>query len=85
MVYNLLFILLLSLFLLYLRPLIEDGRVYKAVPPLYGIKLGKDKYQYFTEAKMDKLRNAGYDKPFTSLEDGIADYVKNYLVQDKTF
>ena len=45
----------------------------------------RDKYQYFTEAKMDKLRNAGYDKPFTSLEDGIADYVKNYLVQDKTF
>lgn len=39
----------------------------------------RDKYQYFTEAKMDKLRAAGYDKPFTTLEDGISDYVKNYL------
>lgn len=46
--------LLLSFFLLYLRPLIEDGRVYKAVPPLYGIKLGKDKYQYFTD-KIDYI------------------------------
>jgi ADP-L-glycero-D-manno-heptose 6-epimerase len=34
------------------------------------------KYQYFTEAKMAKLRHAGYDKAFTSLEDGIADYVR---------
>lgn len=39
----------------------------------------RNKYQYFTEANMDKLRNAGYNKPFTSLEDGVADYVKNYL------
>ena len=39
----------------------------------------RDKYQYFTEAKMEKLRHIGYDKPFYSLEDGIADYVKNYL------
>ena len=43
----------------------------------------RDKYQYFTEAKMDKLRAAGYEKAFTSLEDGIADYVKNYLLQGK--
>ena len=41
----------------------------------------RDKYQYFTEANMDKLRNAGYDKEFTSLEDGVADYVKNYLMR----
>lgn len=40
----------------------------------------RDKYQYFTEARMDKLRNAGYDAPFYSLEDGINDYVRNYLV-----
>lgn len=40
----------------------------------------RDKYQYFTEAKMDKLVEAGYNKPFTSLEEGVADYVKNYLV-----
>lgn len=45
----------------------------------------RDKYQYFTEAKMDKLRAAGYDKPFTSLEDGVFDYVKNYLVPERYF
>jgi ADP-L-glycero-D-manno-heptose 6-epimerase len=37
------------------------------------------KYQYFTEARMDRLRAAGYPKPFTTLEDGIADYVRHYL------
>jgi ADP-L-glycero-D-manno-heptose 6-epimerase len=37
------------------------------------------KYQYFTEAKMTRLREAGYDKPFTSLEDGIARYVRDFL------
>ncbi len=36
----------------------------------------RDKYQYFTEANMKKLRAAGYDKEFTSLEDGVADYVR---------
>jgi ADP-L-glycero-D-manno-heptose 6-epimerase len=35
----------------------------------------RDKYQYFTEAKMDKLRNAGYDKPFHELEDGVLEYI----------
>lgn len=40
----------------------------------------RDKYQYFTEANMAKLIKAGYSKPFTSLEDGVNDYVKNYLV-----
>lgn len=40
----------------------------------------RDKYQYFTEANMEKLRKAGYDIPFTSLEEGIGDYVRNYLV-----
>jgi len=39
----------------------------------------RDKYQYFTEANMSKLRSIGYDKPFHSLEEGVADYVKNYL------
>ncbi|WP_031526707.1 ADP-glyceromanno-heptose 6-epimerase [Dyadobacter crusticola] len=39
----------------------------------------RDKYQYFTEANMSKLRSIGYDKPFTSLEEGVSDYVKNYL------
>ncbi len=39
----------------------------------------RDKYQYFTEAEMDKLRSIGYDKPFTSLEEGVEDYVRNYI------
>lgn len=39
----------------------------------------RDKYQYFTEADMAKLKAIGYDKPFTSLEEGVEDYVKNYL------
>lgn len=42
----------------------------------------RDKYQYFTEANMAKLREAGYDKEFTSLEDGVMDYVKNYLMRN---
>lgn len=39
----------------------------------------RDKYQYFTEANMNKLRSIGYNKPFHTLEEGVADYVKNYL------
>jgi ADP-L-glycero-D-manno-heptose 6-epimerase len=38
-----------------------------------------EKYQYFTEARLDKLRRAGYAPPATSLEDGIADFVQTYL------
>jgi len=41
----------------------------------------RDKYQYFTEAKMGKLRSVGYKKDFYSLEDGIRDYVNNYLIE----
>ncbi|MFD2570599.1 ADP-glyceromanno-heptose 6-epimerase [Spirosoma soli] len=41
----------------------------------------RDKYQYFTQANMAKLRSIGYERPFTSLEDGIADYVGNYLMK----
>lgn len=41
----------------------------------------RDKYQYFTEASMDKLRSIGYDREFHSLEEGINDYVRNYLLQ----
>jgi ADP-L-glycero-D-manno-heptose 6-epimerase len=41
----------------------------------------RDKYQYFTEASMDKLISAGYSRPFCSLEDGIHDYVSNYLAK----
>lgn len=39
----------------------------------------RDKYQYFTEANMSRLRAAGYSAPFTSLEDGVFRYVKDYL------
>ncbi len=38
-----------------------------------------DQYQYFTEAKMDKLKAAGFSARFTSLEDGVSDYVTQYL------
>lgn len=39
------------------------------------------KYQYFTEASMDKVRAAGYGKPFHTLEEGVRDYIQNYLMQ----
>lgn len=45
----------------------------------------RDKYQYFTEATMDKLAKAGCDVTMTSLEDGAADYVQNYLDQDNPY
>ena len=41
----------------------------------------RDKYQYFTEANMSKLRGIGYDTPFTELEDGVKDYVRDYLIE----
>jgi ADP-L-glycero-D-manno-heptose 6-epimerase len=40
----------------------------------------RDKYQYFTEANITKLKKAGYTNTFYSLEEGIDDYVKNYLI-----
>jgi ADP-L-glycero-D-manno-heptose 6-epimerase len=43
------------------------------------------KYQYFTEAKMDRLRAAGYSAPFTSLQDGVKDYVQNYLLKEDPY
>jgi ADP-L-glycero-D-manno-heptose 6-epimerase len=39
----------------------------------------RDKYQYFTQAQMERLRQAGFKRPFTSLEDGVTDYVQRYL------
>jgi ADP-L-glycero-D-manno-heptose 6-epimerase len=41
----------------------------------------RDKYQYFTEANMKKLIDIGYIKPFYTLEEGVKDYVQNYLVK----
>jgi ADP-L-glycero-D-manno-heptose 6-epimerase len=42
----------------------------------------RERYQYFTEARMDRLRQAGYDRSFQSIEDGVGDYVKNFLATD---
>jgi ADP-L-glycero-D-manno-heptose 6-epimerase len=45
----------------------------------------RDKYQYFTEANMKKLRNAGYKEDFYSLEEGVDTYVKNFLIENKYY
>ena len=45
----------------------------------------RDKYQYFTEAKMDKIRKVGYLDDFISLEQGISEYVKIYLSNQRYF
>ncbi len=45
----------------------------------------RDKYQYFTEAQMEKLRSIGYEKPFYSLETGIEEYIQGYLVDTTCF
>ncbi|MEW5684246.1 MAG: ADP-glyceromanno-heptose 6-epimerase [Pseudomonadota bacterium] len=49
---------------------------YTPMPPAI-----RDKYQYFTEARMERLAEAGYTTPMTSLEEGIGDYVGRYLSQ----
>jgi len=65
--------------------------VFKAMgisPKIEFIDLPKelwDKYQYFTQANISKLRKAGYDKNFTSLEDAIYDYVTNYLLKENPY
>ena len=45
----------------------------------------KNQYQYYTEAEMVKLKNMGYNKSFTSLEDGVKDYVNNYLLTNDIY
>ena len=45
----------------------------------------RDKYQYFTEARMEKLRSIGYSNPFYTLETGIEEYIQGYLVTGSTF
>ena len=42
-------------------------------------------YQYFTEARMERLREVGYQGAFTSLETGVADYVQRYLAQSDPY
>ena len=43
------------------------------------------KYQYFTEAKINKLREIGYTKEMHSLEEGVKDYVQNYLAKEDSY
>jgi len=45
----------------------------------------RDKYQYYTEANMTKLKSIGYSKAFHTLEEGVSDYVKNYLLGKKYY
>jgi ADP-L-glycero-D-manno-heptose 6-epimerase len=45
----------------------------------------RDKYQYFTEANLQKLRAAGYDHSMTALEEGVRRYVQDYLVQEDPY
>ncbi len=45
----------------------------------------RDTYQYYTRAEMEKLRSAGYDQPFTSLEEGIEEYVKELRASASRF
>jgi ADP-L-glycero-D-manno-heptose 6-epimerase len=45
----------------------------------------RETYQYFTEADMQKIRSAGYTEPFYSLEEGVDDYVRNYLSKGKYY
>ncbi len=53
---------------------------YTPMPPAI-----RDKYQYFTQAKMDRLKAAGFNQPMTALEDGITDYVQTYLCQSDPY
>ena len=67
------------------------GAVYRSLGKEPNIKFQetplaiRDKYQYFTEARMDRLRAAGYTKDFTTLEEGVGAYVTRYLAQDDKF
>jgi len=54
------------------EPLIE----WEDIPPEI-----RDRYQYFTEADLSKLRGVGYHKPFWPVEDGVRDYTHRYLMR----
>ena len=45
----------------------------------------RGKYQYYTQANLEKLRRVGYLQPMTSLEDGVKDYIQNYLNKDDMY
>ncbi len=57
-------------------------------PEIYFIDTPEDirnKYQYFTEANMQKLTEAGYEETFTTLEDGVKEYVTKFLMQGRVY
>ncbi len=59
------------------------GKALNAQPKIQFVEMPeaiRPNYQYFTEARMKKLRNAGFARNFHSLEDGVADYVQSYLI-----
>lgn len=76
-----------------------QARAFKDLATAVMVSMGRDpsityidmpqdlhgKYQYFTEASMSKLRAAGYTRPFHTLEDGVKDYVQNYLMQADSY
>ena len=45
----------------------------------------REKYQYFTQGDMQKLKSIGYKKPFSTLENGVKDYVKSYLIKGEYY
>ena len=71
--------LLLRLFAMYARPLVEAGMVYAAIPPLFGIPIGKDKYKYFT----DKADYVQYVQKKFSTENVLTDSIGKTLTTAK--
>ena len=45
----------------------------------------KEKYQYFTEANINKIRSVGFESKFKNISDGISDYMQNYLITDDPY
>ena len=45
----------------------------------------RERYQYFTEARMERLKAAGYGRPFMSVDEGVRDYVKSHLQTDDPY
>lgn len=64
------------------NPNLEQDKVVELIPMPEDLR---GRYQYFTEAKISKLRAIGYTKEITSLEDGVKDYVENYLSQEDSY
>tara|TARA_A100001388_G_C28744110_1_gene488500 strand:+ start:480 stop:1439 length:960 start_codon:yes stop_codon:yes gene_type:complete len=61
----------------------QNCNIEKSIKYVPTPKKIRDQYQYFTEASIKKLRFEGYKKPFYNLEDGIKDYVQNFLLKIK--